>query len=114
MKLFYFLQFLEISKCTLSFALILCRIAMYSMEQNVLLLRMPVYRQTPFRTTGLVSVESWGRSLRSAECLSRLFGIYWCGGNEGGWVSLFFNLLLSLSTACSWLDGNSTVNCFAN
>jgi hypothetical protein len=25
-----------------------------------------------------------------------------------------FNLFLSLSTACSWLDGNSTVSCFAN
>jgi hypothetical protein len=56
-------------------------------------------------------VESWGRFLRSAECLSRLVGIYRCGGNDGGWVYLFFTLLLSLSTACSWLDGNSTVNC---
>jgi hypothetical protein len=74
MKLFYFLQFLEISKCTLSFALILCRIAMYSMEQNVLLLRMPVYRQTPFRTTGHQELSVWRAGGGASEVLNACLG----------------------------------------
>jgi hypothetical protein len=59
MKPFCFLQFLEISKCPLSFAPIVCRMRVFSMEQNVFQLRMPVPRPTPFRTTGHLDLSVW-------------------------------------------------------
>jgi hypothetical protein len=39
-------------------------------------------------------VVTWGRGLRSAEFLSRLLGIYWFGGKDGGQVYLFIYLFI--------------------
>jgi hypothetical protein len=74
MKLFCILQFMGINTCPLSSAPIVCRSMMFSMEQNVFQLRMPVPRPTPFRTTGHLDLSVWRAGGGASEVLNACLG----------------------------------------
>jgi hypothetical protein len=85
---------MAISKCPLSFAPILCRIRMYSMEQNVLQLRMPVPRHSPLRPTCHVELSVWTAGGGASEVLNACLGWLEYTGVWAMWVVGLIDVLI--------------------